>query len=63
MNDKVRVALVVIEDDKDLGVHPVVHAGVIEVTRGVTRVDWRRSPHGGISYSIPAYKQEDKRKA
>lgn len=54
VNDEVRVALVIIEDDKDLGVHPVVHAGVIEVARGVTRVDRWRPSHRGISYSIPS---------
>lgn len=53
LNDKVRVALVVVEDDVDLGVHPVVHAGVEKVTGGVTGVDGWRSPHGGISYSKP----------
>lgn len=51
VNDKVRVALVVVEDDIDLGVHPVVHTGVEKVTGRVTRVDGWRSPHGGVSYS------------
>lgn len=54
VNDKVRVALVVVEDDVDLGVHPVVHTGVVKVTRGIARVDGWRSAHGGISYSKPA---------
>lgn len=54
VNDEVRVALVIIEDDIDLGVHPVVHTGVKKVTGGVTKVDWWRSPHGGISYGKPA---------
>lgn len=54
MNDEIRVALVIIEDYIDLGVHPVVHTGVKKVTGGVTRVDGRRSPHGGVSYSKPA---------
>lgn len=53
VNDEVRVALVIVEDDVDLGVHPVVHAGVIKVTGGVTRVDGWGSSHGGISYSKP----------
>lgn len=53
VNDKVRVALVVVEDDIDLGVHPVVHTGVIKVAGGVAEVDRWRSPHGGISYSKP----------
>lgn len=53
VNDKVRVALVIVEDDVDLGVHPVVHTGVIKVTGGVARVDGWRSPHGGVSYSKP----------
>lgn len=53
VNDKVRVALVIVEDDIDLGVHPVVHTGVIKVTGGVPRVDGWRSSHGGISYSKP----------
>lgn len=51
VNDKVRIALVVVEDDIDLGVHPVVHTGVEKVTGRVTRVDGWRSPHGGVSYS------------
>lgn len=54
VNDKVRVALVVVEDDVDLRVHPVVHTGVVKVTGGVAEVDGWRSPHGGISYSKPA---------
>lgn len=53
VNDKVGIALVIVEDDIDLGVHPVVHTGVIKVTGGVTEVDGRRPPHGGISYSKP----------
>lgn len=53
VDDEVRVALVVVEDDVDLGVHPVVHTGVKKVTGGVTWVDGWRSPHGGISYSEP----------
>lgn len=53
VDDKVRVALVIVEDDIDLGVHPVVHTGVIKVTRGVTGVDGRRPSHGGISYCEP----------
>jgi len=53
VNDEVGVALVIVEDDIDLGVHPVVHTGVIKVTGGVTKVDGWRSPHGGISYSKP----------
>lgn len=53
VNDKVGVALVIVEDDIDLGVHPVVHTGVKKVTGGVTDVDGWRSPHGGISYSEP----------
>lgn len=53
LNDKVRVALVIVENDIDLGVHPVVHTGVKKVTGGVTRVDGWRSTHGGISYSKP----------
>ena len=57
VNDKVRVALVVIEDDIDLGVHPVVHTGVIKVTGGITGVDGWRSSHGGISYSQPVRTQ------
>lgn len=61
VNDKVWVALVVVEDDIDLRVHPVVNTGVIKVTRGIARVDGRRSPHGGISYSIPAYTKKAKR--
>lgn len=51
VDDEVRVALVIVEDDVDLGVHPVVHTGVKKVTGGVTGVDGWRSPHGGISYS------------
>lgn len=53
VNDKVRVALVIVEDDIDLRVHPVVHTGVIKVTGGVTKIDGWRSSHGGISYSKP----------
>lgn len=53
MNDKVGVALVIVEDDIDLGVHPVVHTGVKKVTGGVARVDGWRSPHGGISNGKP----------
>lgn len=53
VDDEVRVALVVVEDDVDLGVHPVVHTGVEKVTGGVAGVDGWRSPHGGISYSKP----------
>lgn len=56
VDDKVRVALVIIEDDINLGVHPVVNTGVIEVTGGITRVDRGRSPHRRISYSKPASK-------
>lgn len=58
MDDKVGVALVIVEDDINLGVHPVVHAGVIEVTGGVAGVDGRRAPHGGISYRKPANTEE-----
>lgn len=57
VNDKVRIALVIVEDDIDLVVHPVVHTGVIKVTGGVTRVDGWRSSHGGISYSEPVQTQ------
>lgn len=53
MNYKVRVALVIIEDDIDLRVHPVVHTRVKKVTGGVTGVDGRRPPHGGVSSSKP----------
>ncbi len=56
-NDKIRVALVIVEDDIDLGVHPVVHTGVKKVTGRVTRVDGWRSPHGRISYSKPVQKE------
>lgn len=59
MNDKVRVALVIVEDDIDLRVHPVVYTGVKKITRGVTGVDGWRSSHGGISYSKPAETQEE----
>lgn len=55
VNDKVGVALVIVEDDVDLGVHPVVHTGVIKVTGGVAQVDGWWSPHGGISYSKPVH--------
>lgn len=54
LDDKVRVALVVVKDDVDLGVHPVVNTGVVEVTGGVAGADGWRAPHGGISYSEPA---------
>lgn len=54
VNDKVRVALVVIENDINLGVHPVVHARVIKVTGRVPGVDGWRSSHGGISYCVSA---------
>lgn len=53
VNDKVRIALVIIENDINLRVHPVVHTGVIKVTGRVTGVDGWRSSHGGISYSKP----------
>lgn len=59
MNDKVRVALVIVEDDIDLRVHPVVHTGVKKVTRGVAGVDGWRSSHGGVSYGKPADTQEE----
>lgn len=50
VDDEVRVALVVIEDDVDLRVHPVVHAGVVQVAGGVPGVDGRRPAHGGVSH-------------
>lgn len=53
VDDEVGVALVVVEDDVDLWVHPVVHARVEEVAGGVTGVDGRGSPHGGIPYGEP----------
>ena len=58
VNDKVRVALIIVEDDIDLRVHPVVHTGVVKITGGVTRVDGWRSAHGGISYSKPVETQQ-----
>lgn len=58
VNDKVGVTLVIVEDYVDLGVHPVVHTGVIKVTGGVTEVDGWRPPHGGISYSKPVHTQQ-----
>lgn len=58
VNDEVGVTLVIVEDDVNLGVHPVVHAGVIEVTGGVSRVEGRRSSHGWISYSKPVQTQQ-----
>lgn len=54
MNNEIRVALVIVEDDIDLRVHPVVHTRVIKVTGGIARVDGRRSSHGGVSYCKPA---------
>lgn len=53
VNNKVRVALVVVKNDINLGVHPVIHTGVIKVTGGVPRVDGWRSAHGGVSYGEP----------
>lgn len=53
VDDEVGVALVVVEDDVDLRVHPVVHARVEEVAGGVAGIDGRRSPHGGIPYGEP----------
>lgn len=60
VDDEVRVALVVVEDDVDLRVHPVVHAGVKKVTGGVTGVDGRRPPHGGIPHGEPAEPEEER---
>lgn len=51
--DEIRVALVIVEDDIDLWIHPVVHARVKEVTGGVTGIDGWRPPHRGISNSKP----------
>lgn len=53
MDDEVGVALVVVEDDVDLRVNPVVHARVKEVAGGVAGVDGRGSPHGRIPYGEP----------
>lgn len=53
VDDEVGVALVVVEDDIDLRIHPVVHARVEEVAGGVAGVDGRGSPHGGIPNSEP----------
>lgn len=58
VDDEVRVALVVVKDDIDLWVNPVVHTGVIKVTGGVAGVDRWRSPHGGISYSKPVHRKQ-----
>lgn len=55
VDDEVRVALVVVEDDVDLRVHPVVHARVEQVAGGVAGVDGRGPPHGGVSYGEPAH--------
>lgn len=54
VNDKVWVTLVVIEDDIDLGIHPIIHAGIVKVTGRIARVDLWRSPHGRITYGKPA---------
>lgn len=54
VDDEVRVALVIVEDDVDLRVHPVVYARVKEVTGGVTGVDGWRPPHGGVPHREPA---------
>lgn len=53
VNDKIGVALVIVENDINLGIHPVVHTGVIKVAGRVTGVDGWRSSHGGISYCKP----------
>lgn len=53
VNDKIRVTLVVVENDINLGVHPVVHTGVIKVTGGVPGIDGGRPAHGGVSYGVP----------
>lgn len=59
MDDEVWVALVIIEDDVDLWIHPVVHTRVKKVTGGVTGVDGWRPPHGGIPNSKPADPEKD----
>lgn len=53
VDDEVGVTLVVVEDDVDLRVHPVVHARVEQVAGGVAQVDGGRPAHGGVSNGEP----------
>lgn len=59
VDDEVGVALVVVEDDVDLRVHPVVHARVEQVAGGVAQVDGGRPAHGGVSYGEPEGRREE----
>lgn len=59
VDDEVRVALVVVEDDKDLRISPVVHARVEQVAGGVARIDWRWPAHRGVSYGEPGGRGEE----
>lgn len=59
VDDEVGVALVVVEDDIDLRIHPVVHTRVKQVAGGVAWVDGRRPAHGGVSYGEPERQAEE----
>lgn len=61
VDDEVGVALVVVEDDVDLRIHPIVHARVEQVAGGVPRVDGGWPAHGGVSYGEPEGQMEEVR--
>lgn len=50
LNNKVRITLIVIKDDEDLWVHPVIHAGVEQIARGVSWIQGRRPAHGRVAH-------------
>lgn len=54
LDDEVGVTLVIVKDNEDLGVQPVVHAGVVQVARGVPGVEGGRASHGGIAHGDAA---------
>lgn len=54
MDNKIRVALIVIKNDKNLRLKVIVHAGVVEVAGDAAGVDGRGSPHGVVAHRVAA---------
>lgn len=54
LDDEVGVALIIVEDDKDLGLEIIVHAGVVEVAGDAAGLHGRRPPHGVVAHRVPA---------
>lgn len=53
LDNKIRVALVVVKNDKNLRLKVIVHAGVVEVAGDTAGVHRRGSPHGVVAHRVP----------